>query len=53
MKEKNNSFSQNISKLNNSKMKLTNTESFTSINSSFSSIEKEDISSKMNNIIKK
>ena len=54
MKEKNNSFSsQKISKSNNSKMKLTNTESFTSYNSSFSTNEKEDVSSKMKIIIKK
>ena len=55
MKEKNNSFSsQKISNLNNnSKMKLTNTESFSSYNSSFSTNEKGDISSKMKNIIKK
>lgn len=54
MKEKNNSYSsQKITKLNNPEMKLTNTESFSSYNSSFSTNEKEDVSSKMKNIIKK
>lgn len=50
MKGKNSS---QIIRYNNSKIKLSNTESFQSINSNFSTNEKEDISTLMNKIIKK
>ena len=53
MKENNHSFSSHkLSKFINNKRKLTNTESFASITSNFSTNEKEDISTLMNNIIK-
>ena len=51
MKEKNSFSSQKLSK--SSKLKLTNTDSFASITSNFSTNEKEDSSSLMKDIIKK
>ena len=54
MKENNNSFlSQKFGKFSNSKMKLSNTSSFVSVNSNISTNGKQDIASLMNNIIKK
>ena len=53
MRENNSFSSHKFNNFSNSKRKLTNTESFISITSNFSTNEKEDISSLMNYIIKK
>ena len=53
MRERNSSSSQILEKNFNSKIKLTNTESFASFNSNFSTIEKDKNASTMNDVIKK
>ena len=53
MRERNSSSSQILEKNFNSKIKLTNTDSFASFNSNFSTIEKDKNASTMNDVIKK